>query len=209
MNSNTEKAMALAGLLQSCYLVSGVARNGLVGEDSMSGSLESIFVTNPDQTADVYRNGNGIRTGLRLLMEILGDGNYSDYIETVRYASAILTLEKQLRGKPEILRAVGAGLSSIQEHQFLHELSVTNEEVVDRLSGLYERTLGTVEPRIRVMGQQKHLQNQTNPRRIRALLLAGLRSAVLWRQLGGSLIGLFLGRRRFLNGAASAAEFIR
>ena len=200
--------MALAGLLQSCYLVSGVARSGLVGEDSMCGSLESLFVTNPDQTADVYRNGKGIRTGLRLFMEILGDGNYSDYVETIRYASAILTLEKRLRGKPEILRAVGAGLSSIQEHQFLHELSVTNEEVVDRLSGLYERTLSTVEPRIRILGQQKNLQNQANTHRIRALLLAGLRSAILWRQLGGSLIGLFLGRRRFLNGAASAAEFI-
>ena len=90
------------------------------------------------------------------------------------YASAILPLEKQLRSKPEILRAVGAGLSNIQEHQSLHELSVTSEEVVDRLSGLYERTLGTVEPRIRVMGQQKHLQNQTNPRRFRALLMAGI-----------------------------------
>ena len=192
MKSLREKAMALAGLIQSCYLVSGVARSGLIGEDNMSGSLESIFVTHPNQTTDVYGNGNGIRTGLRLLTEILGDGNYSDYIETVRYASAILTLEKQLRGKPEILRSVGAGLSNIQEHQAEHELLVTSEEVIDRLSSLYEKTIGTVEPRIRVQGQQKHLKNRANTCRIRALLLAGLRSAVLWRQLGGNLIGLFL-----------------
>ena len=200
--------MALAGLIQSCYLVSGVARSGLIGEDNMSGSLESIFVTHPNQTADVYRNGNGIRTGLRLLTEILGDGNYSDYIETVRYASAILTVEKQLRDKPEILRAVGAGLSNIQEQQAEHELLVTSEEIINRLSSLYEKTIGTVEPRIRVQGQQTHLKSHANTCRIRALLLAGLRSAVLWRQLGGNLIGLFFGRRRVLAGASEAADFI-
>jgi len=208
MKSNTEKAMALAGLIQSCYLVSGVARSGLIGEDNMSGSIESIFVTNPTQTADVYKNGNGIRTGLRLLTEILGDGNYSDYIETVRYANAVLTLEKQLRDNPEILRAVGAGLSNIQEHQSEHGLLVTSEQVINRLSSLYEKTIGTVEPRIRVQGQQKHLKNHANTYRIRALLLAALRSAVLWRQLGGNLSGLFFGRRRVLAGASEAADFI-
>jgi len=208
MKSNTEKAMALAGLIQSCYLVSGVARSGLIGEDNMSGSIESIFVTNPTQTADVYKNGNGIRTGLRLLTEILGDGNYSDYIETVRYANAVLTLEKQLRDNPEILRAVGAGLSNIQEHQSEHGLLVTSEQVINRLSSLYEKTIGTVEPRIRVQGQQKHLKNHANTYRIRALLLAALRSAVLWRQLGGNLSGLVFGRRRVLAGASEAADFI-
>jgi len=208
MKSNTEKAMALAGLIQSCYLVSGVARSGLIGEDNLSGSIESIFVTNPTQTADVYKNGNGIRTGLRLLTEILGDGNYSDYIETVRYANAVLTLEKQLRDNPEILRAVGAGLSNIQEHQSEHGLLVTSEQVINRLSSLYEKTIGTVEPRIRVQGQQKHLKNHANTYRIRALLLAALRSAVLWRQLGGNLSGLVFGRRRVLAGASEAADFI-
>ncbi len=208
MTPQTEKAMALAGLLQCCYLVSGIARNGLVGEDSLSGSLESIFVTDPDQTADVYRNGNGIRTGLRLIMEILDDGNYAQYSETIRYTSAILNLEKKLHAKPEILRAVGAGISSIQEHQALHELAVTHEEVITRLSGLYESTLATIEPRIRVLGQQKHLRDQTNTGRIRALLLAGLRSAVLWRQLNGTLPGLLLARRKVLKGASEAAKYI-
>ena len=188
MNSDIERAMALAGLIQSCYLVSGVARNGLVGEDSLSGCLESIFVTDPDQTKDVYGTGGGIRTGLRLLLEILDDGNYSGHAETIRYASAILTLEKNLRGKPEILHAVGASLSTIQEYQSLHELSVSSNEVVTRLAELYEKNIGAIQPRIRVHGQQKHLKDKTNTCRIRALLLAALRSAILWRQLGLSLI---------------------
>ena len=35
------------------------------------------------------------------------------------------------------------------------------------------------------MGSAQHLQNNTNAEIIRALLLAGVRSAFLWRQLGG------------------------
>ena len=208
MNLDTEKSMALAGLVQSCFLVSSVARNGLIGQDSLSGSLGSIFVTNPDQTIDVYGNGDAIRTGLRLLVEILDDGNYSDYIESIRYASAILTLEKKLRGSPEVLRNLGVGISSIRENQSLKGLSVTSEEVVNQLSALYEKTLGTIEPRIRVQGTQKHLERNTNTTRIRALLLAGLRSAVLWRQLGGSLIGIIVGRKRFLIGVSDATSLI-
>ena len=208
MNSNMEKAMAVAGIIQACYLVSSIARSGLIAEDSLSGSLESIFVTNPDRVADVYGNGDGIRTGLRVVIEILGDGNYSKYAETVRYASAILTLEKQIRNKPEILRSIGVDLSNIQEHQSFHELSLCSAEVMTGLSEIYEKNLSNIQPRIRVHGQRKHLQESTNTTRIRALLLSALRSAVLWRQLGGNLIGLFLGRRRFLAGAGEAANHI-
>ena len=208
MNRDCERALALAGLIQSCYLVSGIARSGLVGEDSMSGSLDSIFVTNPDETLDVYRNGNGVRTGLRLIYEIIGDLQFSEYRETIRYIGAVLGLEQKLRQKPELMRALGAGISSIQEHRSLQELNVTNEEVIDRLSALYEQTAGTIEPRIRVLGQQKHLQNRSNTGRIRALLLAGLRSAVLWRQLGGGMMQILFGRRRLLNSTGKAAEFI-
>ncbi|MBT7370564.1 MAG: high frequency lysogenization protein HflD [Gammaproteobacteria bacterium] len=208
LDVHAERALALAGLIQASYLISAIARTGMVGEDSMAGTLESIFVTNPDQTLDVYQNGNGVRTGLRLIAEIIGDLQLGEHGDTVRYCMAILNLEKKLREKPELLRAIGAGVSSIQEHRVLREVSVTSEDVVEKLSGLYEQTTGTIEPRIRVVGQQKHLQNRTNTCRIRALLLAGVRSAVLWRQLGGSLIQLILGRGRLLRSAENAAAFI-
>ena len=117
MNVKNDKAMALAGLLQCGHLVSGIARSGLVAEDSMSGSLASIFVTNPDETIDVYQNGTGVRTGLRLLIEILDDGNYAEHSETIRYSHTLIKLEKRLRSKREILHRVGAGIRDIQEHQ--------------------------------------------------------------------------------------------
>jgi len=62
---------------------------------------------------------------------------------------------------------------------------IIDEEVVAELAELYHATLGYFEPRIKVQGKQIHLQNPSNINRIRALLLAGIRSAVLWHQLGG------------------------
>ncbi len=208
MKRQEERILALSGIVQSCYLVTGIARTGLVGEDSMAGSLESIFVTNPKETLDVYKTGNGVRTGLRVIMEFLGDFRLSEHGDTIRYSLAVLGLEKQLREKPEIMRTIGAGISRIEEHRRMNELPVTNEEIVIRLSELYEETVGRLEPRIRVLGQQKHLQNRSNTCRIRALLLAAIRSAVLWRQLDGRLTQLVLGRGSLLRSADTVAEIL-
>lgn len=204
-----DRALALGGLLQACHLVTGIARTGLVGQDSLTGTLESVFVTNPDSTFDVYKDGQGVRTGLRLLHEIVGDMSLAEHGDTVRYAMAVLGLEKKVRRLPECLRAIGAGISAIDEHRCLHALSAADDQVIQRMARLYEETAGTIEPRIRVLGLQKHLNNEVNTQRIRALLLAALRSAVLWRQLGGSLSQCLLGRRRLLAAANNVAEIIK
>ena len=72
MTRSDERALALAGVLQAVNLVSGIARTGMVAQDNLSGSLESIFVTNPATAMDVYPGGTGVRTGLRLLSDIVG-----------------------------------------------------------------------------------------------------------------------------------------
>ena len=208
VSRNDERALALAGLIQACYLVTSIARTGLVGQDSMAGSLESIFVTNPDETLDVYRGGNGVRTGLRLITELLGDFQIGEHGDTVRYVLAVISLEKRMRQAPETLRSIGAGISGIHEHRCIHELVVTDPDIIEKISRLYEDTAGSIQPRIRVQGQHEHLQNKINTTRIRALLLAALRSAVLWRQLDGRLSQLILGRGTVLRSADHAAEII-
>ena len=208
LNRDEERVLALGGLLQACYLVTGIARTGMIGEDSLAGSLESIFVTNPDVTLDVYRTGNGVRTGLRLVHEVVGDMQFGNHGESIHYALAVLSLERRLAANPEVLRRIGAGIESISEHKSLNNLYVTSEDVIERLSRLYEQTAGTLEPRIRILGVQKHLQNDTNTCRIRALLLSALRSAVLWRQLGGSKLQWVLGRGKLLRALDHASEIV-
>jgi high frequency lysogenization protein len=208
LNKAEERALALAGLVQSCYLVAGVARTGMASQDNLTGCLESIFVTNPNETLDVYKDGHGVRKGLRLVTEILGELNISEHRETIHYVLGVLSLERRLRQTPKLMRSLGAGISAIQEHRHLNELSATDEDVISRLSRLYEDTAGTVQPRIRIQGQQKHLANTMNTSRIRALLLAAIRSAVLWSQLEGRRSQWLLGRGKLLSANSRVSKII-
>ena len=66
-------------------------------------------------------------------------------------------------------------------------------------------TVSTLGPRIIVRGDPALLARPESANRIRALLLAGIRAAVLWRQCGGTRVGLILGRRRLLEAARGLA----
>jgi high frequency lysogenization protein len=59
--------------------------------------------------------------------------------------------------------------------------------------------LSTFNYRIQVKGEQKFLENPENINKVRALLLAGVRSAVLWRQKGGSRLQLLFSRAKTLQ----------
>ena len=58
-------------------------------------------------------------------------------------------------------------------------------ELCHSISGIYQDTLSHQRFRIKVTGSSQHLQDSRNADIIRALLLAGIRAAFLWRQLGG------------------------
>ena len=67
-----------------------------------------------------------------------------------------------------------------------------------RLADTYASTVSQLQPRIMVQGEPDYLNTPANANRIRALLLAGMRSAVLWRQLGGHRLKLLWTRKRIV-----------
>jgi CII-binding regulator of phage lambda lysogenization HflD len=60
------------------------------------------------------------------------------------------------------------------------------------LAALYQDTISRLTMRIHVKGVPEHLRKQAVADKIRALLLAGIRSALLWHQLGGRRWHLFV-----------------
>ncbi len=182
-----KRAMALAGIVQAAHLVSTVARTGLVSQDSMEASLKSIFVTNPSSISEVYQGTEGIRLGLRRLRDMLQHFDLNEHGDDLRYLLAVIKLDLTAERQPEVYRRLGADIERIDElrrHQDAG-MSPLNADVIARLASAYEDNLSAVAPRIRVTGNRNHLQNADNIHRIRALLLAAIRSAVLWRQVGG------------------------
>ena len=56
-------------------------------------------------------------------------------------------------------------------------------------------------PRIQVTGAPQVLQNSQVQSKVRATLLAGIRAAVLWQQVGGGRLQLMFSRQRLLREA--------
>ena len=59
--------------------------------------------------------------------------------------------------------------------------------------------LSTFRFRIQVTGDVRHLQNPLVVHKIRAILLAGIRSALLWRQVGGKRWHFIVYRKKLLE----------
>ena len=71
---------------------------------------------------------------------------------------------------------------------------MTHPNMIARLAEIYSNSISQLGPRIMIKGDQSHLANPDNAAKIRALLLAGVRAALLWRQAGGSRWNLIFAR---------------
>ena len=115
----------------------------------------------------------------------------------MRYALGLIKLERKLARNGTMLTELGDRIDAARQQVDMY--GVMHANVIANLADIYVQTISTLRPRILVNGEPLHLANPDNLNRIRALLLAGIRSAVLWRQCGGSWLQLFFGRRRELQ----------
>jgi high frequency lysogenization protein len=205
-----ERVIALAGVVQAAHLVSNAAQRGMVSQTSLEVSINSIFVTSPNSVADVYGDTQGVALGIKLLKEMLTHLHIGDHGELLRYSLSLIALERRLARQPDVLDELGLKIQQIDEHRRIVTPPVFNEALLAELASLYQSSPGQLTPRIRIVGKRQHLENQNNVNRMRALLLAGIRSAVLWHQLGGRRSQLIFGRgamRRALDYVLSLHKY--
>ncbi|PKM45064.1 MAG: lysogenization regulator HflD [Gammaproteobacteria bacterium HGW-Gammaproteobacteria-1] len=195
----TDKTLALAGLFQAVSLVAQTARRGMVEQAPFETVIRSLFVRNADATVDVYGDLSALRHGLQTVRRQLGGDSAARDLELTRYAVALLTLERKMAARKDLLATIAEGLEKA-ERQMTH-FHATHDSVIAALADIYVNTVSTLQPRIMVTGEHGHLQNPDTANRVRALLLAGMRSAVLWSQSGGSRLQLLFRRKTFLNEA--------
>lgn len=199
----SNQTIALAGLAQACCLVQQIARRGGADEAPMVASLASLFKIDAEDAPDVFGGLPGVQLGLRQLLKQLGGSGMDP--EQANYATSLLILERRFMADSDMVELVHDGIVRIGQ---LNDgrLSVLDETVAAELSALYQRTISTLVPKVMVGGEPGYLRQTRNTDRIRALLLAGLRAAVLWRQCGGSRWKLFFQRGRILNTAHALLE---
>ena len=198
-DSDRDRCIALAGLFQAAHLAAETAHKGVAEAAPLEASVYSLFQIDAESAEAVFGGVGGISKGLTILTRQLDGGRERRDLEVARYAIALLHLERKLAKNREMLSKIGEGIEQAKAN--LQHFPMLHPNTFARLAEIYTTTISTLKPRIMVQGAPLHLQNPDNANKIRTLLLAGIRAAMLWRQCGGNRFQLILGRRRILHTA--------
>jgi high frequency lysogenization protein len=196
--------MALAGLLQCSQQVTMLARQGLWNEAAARPCIHSLFQMDANSVVDIYGSIQSLKPGLRHLIDLLQRKIDRADVETTRYAVSLLHHERKLKQQAAMLNGISQRLYAIRNEYDISDID--SNDFISRIADAYGETISNIQPKIQVEGSKKYLLQEVTVNRIRTMLFSGIRSAVLWRQLGGSRWKLLFQRRRILSDARYLLE---
>ena len=218
-------AAALAGLVQAAATVHAIAHGRPVDAAQKAALIRAIFATNPDSLDDIFPTLAPYREGFRTAATMLASPA-SAAIEPLKYSIVLLDLEKRLRAQPALVQQIGRGIDKLAQREpdwlagavYSGSSSGSNsgsdseskevpEYVYRELSELYQQTVSTLSRRVQVTGDIAQLRRDDIATEVRALLLAGIRFAWLWRQLGGRRWHLVLRRSTIRHALAELDQY--
>lgn len=199
--------IALAVVVQCAHLVNTLAHSGRADEAQIKACIDPLLVIDSDSVADIYPDVSRFSNGLSILQKSLDSDGMKEFGEPMKYVLGMSVLQQQLMRVPEMQAAIRLRMQQRYTLFLDHDEQdpgadstavVAKSDNYDYavLAALYQDTISTLTYRIHVKGNVEHLRNQRVAEQIRALLLAGIRSALLWHQLGGRRWHLFFYKRR-------------
>jgi high frequency lysogenization protein len=211
------QVIALAAVAQSAALIAKLAAHGNASQTELIASVNPLLALNPSSEADVYPNLGHLNLGLRTLNDMFTQVRSPENVSVIRYTLGMLLLRNKLDASPIMKTNIRNGLQPIQPLLLIPENAtpwrledaektegqLRQEQTFEQLAALYQDTISTLDHRIQVQGQVDYLQNNYVATRVRSLLLAGIRSAVLWHQLGGRRWRLIVYRKRVQETAST------
>ncbi|HIF9456775.1 TPA: high frequency lysogenization protein HflD [Photobacterium damselae] len=197
-NTLYDRTIAFAGICQAVKLVQQVAQTGRCDNEMLTATLESILVTDPANTLAVYHSDEAnLHIGLEALVKDID--NTSSGNELTRYLVGVMALERKLSGRRDSMAQLGDRIDLLKRQTEHFEL--LEEQMLSNIASVYLDIISPLGPRIQVSGTPAQLQIPQVQHKVRALLLAAIRSAVLWRQVGGKRRHLIFGRKQMVEQA--------
>ena len=203
MNRLENQTLALAAMFQAAALVDQLALHGSCSQDEFDCSFDSLFTIDAATPREALGDIACLSRGFSALADYLGGENRSPGRNIAYYLLSMLKLSGQVLRDESISATLLKGLRGIDSDR--NEFNLSRHSVVNKIDGLYQNSISGLSPRIIVRGEQSYLRNDDNAARIRVLLLAGIRAAVLWQQLGGNRWNLFWSRKKYV---ATARKFL-
>ncbi len=192
-----DRTLAFAGMCQAAYLVQQVAKNGQCDEQAFKTSIEATLATSPHNTLEVFGREENLKSGLTCLVQ--GIDNSPSGSEITRYLISLMALERKLSSRQDALSQLGDRLAMIQRQT--EHFDLFDPQMIANFASVYLDVISPIGPRIQVAGTPSVLQQPNQQEKVRALLLSGIRCAVLWRQVGGRKRHLVFGRKKMLQQA--------
>ena len=192
-----DRVIALAGLLQAIRLVQQMANNGQSETRPLAACIDSLFRFDADSAEAVFGGARELDPGLRRLIAQI-EGQDRDAAQT-RIGMNLLQLERRFIASQNVVDAVRRGLDAIQPER--DQLGPTHPTVLAKLGDLYADCISPLGARVLVQGNPVYLSQASVVGEVRAALLAALRAAVLWRQVGGSYWDFLWSRRAMAEAA--------
>ncbi|WP_058909727.1 high frequency lysogenization protein HflD [Entomohabitans teleogrylli] len=191
-----EITLALAGICQSARLVQQLAHQGHCDSDALHVSLNSVIDLNPGSTAGVYGGSEAnLKLGLETLLGVLNaSSRQGPGAELTRYTLSLMVLERKLAASKGAMDTLGERIAGLQRQ--LEHFDLESDTLLNAMAGIYVDVISPLGPRIQVTGSPAVLQSPQIQAKVRATLLAGIRSAVLWHQVGGGRLQLMFSRNR-------------
>lgn len=198
MNSEIrDRSIALAGMYQAVKLVQQTAQGERRDAAATRASIKSILNTDPESAAAVYGDSRALITGLEIVTGQLANDSKQRDMALTGYVITLMHLERKLTRQSELMKKLAGGIEGIKGDVTFTD--VVAPDIIAALAEVYKDTVSTLQPRIMVQGEESVLRNTESKNMIRALLLAGMRAAVLWRQRGGNRIKLIFQRKQILD----------
>jgi len=183
LNTIANQTIALVGIAQAAALVQQLATTGSADSVALEASIASLFISDERGVENVYGGLSGLKLGIEQLNDQMSGLKIANP-EQARYSASLVFLENQLARQPSMLKTIFTGIERARAQS--EHFDLLHENVLANLGDIYHTTISTLQPRIMVNGEQEYLSKPDIVNKIRSCLLAGIRSAILWKQCGGT-----------------------
>ncbi len=192
------RSLAFAAMCQAAYLVDKIATKGLCPDAvAFDASLRSIMRTESDSPLDIFGGYESLEVGFKSMLEQLDNASKTRNMQVTKYVIGMIALEKKLSANGASLNLLAERLNQVQRQ--LAHFEIDDSSVLSNLNSIYKDLISNLGPKIQVNGNPSCLQQEQTQHKIRALLLAGVRAAVLWRQIGGKRRQLVFSRKAMIH----------
>tara|TARA_B100001250_G_C19794008_1_gene787921 strand:- start:1543 stop:2160 length:618 start_codon:yes stop_codon:yes gene_type:complete len=193
-NIDNNYIMSLCALLQCAHLIDKISISNIENNNEIEVLIKSIYIKDTNDSIKIYKDKKNLFLGFTTLKKILAGNNDISLINIQKYILSILLIQKNLNKINSLKDLIRKKIDNYQENSMM----ATNlDDLILYSEAIYTDHISIIKPRVIISGKKEYLE--VNSSLIRALLLSGIRAAILWSNHGGSKWQLMFRRKEILS----------